>query len=937
MARWPSSVWMQLFCAAAIVAMGDSILCAQPISTVTPRPLTLPPLPNFEPQSELLAPPMPLPGGTTTRQVLQPTQPGGLLPPPAIAPPLTPQLILPSGSSVTLPATVKQVISFAPRYGKLNDYVVDPIGDDVQRITYTGGLKINVVMIPDDPTKPTQEFEFAMDNAVIWIKGAKKGTNFLGALGTERTDPTKPAKPAADGKMTFELYCMGNVVVQTRSSGGLAPDEQTIRAEELYYDLENSKAVAYQADLETKTPTSSDPIHLRTPELWRLGPKEWKAFDTLVFSSKRPADPALTIRTREATLTEQNTVRRNVFGQPYRRIGSGEVETGLQRDLIAKRNRFEILGVPFFACPTYRTDLSEPGGPLTGIGLGNNRVFGTTVTATFDLYKLLALRGPPDTNWILHTDYLSERGPGLGSDFSYRNLLGNEFTNNGNISVYGIYDKGEDLLGGFRGPEPTNPKFRGRAIWTHNQDLFENGTTYTRYMGQAAYLSDKNFYEQYYKIRYDDDPNQETFAYLYGAAGNFSWSALGEVNVNRPWVTETQWLPRVDAALTGQSFFDLFLYSARASAGYALLRPASQSPLSLIPTEVAVDTARVNLNQRLSLPFDLGPARIVPYGVVDATYYSQDLTGQDRGRVLGAGGVRASIPFSKLYADASSELFNIRGLNHKVEWGANFYTAKATSSTANLPLLDRLNDDSNDLSARSWRTYVPLFIPGPDGLALQNSPRFDAQQYAIRRVLDNRPETLDTLQVVRGEIRQRLQTKRGLPGQDHTVDWMTLDLSASFYPKAERDNFGKNLAFLEYNYIWNWGDRTALSSSGWTDPFDLAARYLNLGVTYNRPDGSNLYVGYRHVDPVQSRALILALGYQLTRKYSITASNVFDFGTQLAQTTSLAFNRTGTDLTVSLGFSYNALVNNFGIQFLLLPNAAVANRPGQPVGSIFQR
>ncbi len=923
-------------CAAALAAWDGSAALRAQSTPVAPRS-PLPPVPSFEAEatpSELLTIPNPLPG-TTTRTVLQPTAPLGPLPPPALTTPLTPEVILPDGSSVTLPASTKQVIRFAPRYGKLNDYIVDPIGDDVQRITYTGGLKVNVVMLPDAPGRPAQEIEFATDNAVIWVKGAKKGTDILGGIRTERTDADKKQgeKPQ---KMTIELYCSGNVVVQTRNAGG--SEVQTIRAEELYYDLDKSRAVAIGADLETAMASGLDPVHIRSPEIWRLGPKEWRAFDTLVFSSKRPSDPALTIRSREATLTEQNIVRRNIFGRPYRKAGTGEIEYGQQRDIIAERNRFEILGVPFFAWPKYKADLSEPTGPFTNLSVGNNNIFGFTASATFDMYKLLSVRGAPGSTWSLQADYLSLRGPGLGTEYTYLDSFGTSMPNSGNFRAYGIYDKGEDVLGGFRGREPRNANFRGHAIWTHNQDLFENGTTYARVMGQAAYLSDKNFYEQYYKLRYDTDPNHETFAYLYGASGNFSWSALGEVNVNRPWVTETQWLPRVDAALTGESVFDIFLYSSRASAGYALLRPASQLPLPTVPTEaVPVDTARVDWNQRLSIPFDLGPARFEPYGVVDTSYYSRDLTGDDRGRILGAGGLRGSIPFSKLYADVNSELFNVRGLNHKVEWGANYYVAQASSSTSNLPLLDRLNDDSTDLSTRAFRSQAELYVPGADGIALRTSPRFDAQQYAIRRVLDNRPETLDTLQVVQAEVRQRLQTKRGAPGQDHTIDWMSLDLSASFYPVAERDNFGKNLAFLEYNFVWNWGDRTALSSSGWVDPFDPAARYFSVGAFYNRPDGSNLYLGYRHVDPVRSKAFIVALGYQLNSKYSVTATNVFDFGTQLAQASSLTFNRTGTDLTLSIGLTYSAIVNNFGFQILLLPNGAIARQPGQQIGSILQR
>lgn len=925
MARRPGGIWIGWFCAAiGLVLAGSPILHAQPVAPRAP----LPP-PNLDSEA----------GEVTTRTVLQPATPSQLLPVPSINVPPTADVVLPDGSSVTLPSSTKQIIRFAPRYGKLNDYVVDPIGDDVQRVTYTGGLKVNVVMLGANPNDPAQEIEFATDNAVIWVKGQKKGTNILGGLNTQQADPAR-AGEAEKKKTTIELYCSGNVTVQIRASGP-GGNEQTIRAEELYYDLEKTKAIAISADLETRFSLGADPLHLKSPEIWRLGPYEWKAFDTLVYSSKRPADPNLVIKSRTATLTEQDIVRRNIFGRPYRNLQTGAIDASVQRDIVAERNTFELLGVPFFYSRKYQADLSEPLGPLTNLTFSNNRVFGFTALVSNDLYKLLSFRGPKDTSWILHTDYMSRRGPALGSDFTYRNLFTDTLSglgNNGAISLYGIRDDGEDILGGFRGPEPISPRYRGRAIWTHSQDLFENGTTYARFMGQAAYLSDKNFFEQYYNLRYSLEPNQETFAYVYGARGNQSWSALGEVNVNRPWVTETQWLPRVDAAMTGESLFDLFVYSGRASAGYAAFRSAAQLPIPVSPGDAKnVDTARFDWNQRLSLPIDLGPARLTPYGVVDTTYYTKDQSGDDRGRVVGGGGVKASIPFSKLYAAASSELFNVRGLNHKIEFGANAYAASATSSVAGLPQLDRLNDDNLDLTTRSFRPYAELFVNGTDGLALATDPRFDAQQYAIRRVLSNRPETLDTIQVVQGEIRQRLQTKRGMPGQDHTVDWMSLDLSASFYPSANRDNYGKNFAFLEYNFLWNWGDRTAFSSSGWTDPFDPAANYVNVGVSYNRPDGSNFYLGYRHIDPVRSRALIAVLGYQLNSKYSITSSNVFDFGTSIAQSSALLFNRTGTDLTVSVGFTYNAFINNFGIQFFILPNAGTSKVNGVPVISPFQR
>jgi hypothetical protein len=46
----------------------------------------------------------------------------------------------------------------------------------------------------------------------------------------------------------------------------------------------------------------------------------------------------------------------------------------------------------------------------------------------------------------------------------------------------------------------------------------------------------------------------------------------------------------------------------------------------------------------------------------------------------------------------------------------------------------------------------------------------------------------------------------------------------------------------------------------------------------------------------------------------------YDFGVQESVTNSLVFTRTGTDLQVSLGFTYNTLQNNFGAIVEIVPN-----------------
>jgi hypothetical protein len=383
--------------------------------------------------------------------------------------------------------------------------------------------------------------------------------------------------------------------------------------------------------------------------------------------------------------------------------------------------------------------------------------------------------------------------------------------------------------------------------------------------------------------------------------------------------------------VVGLSLLDRFVYTGRANAGYALLRPTVQSALPVIPTEQKIDTVRLNVHQKISAPLDLGPFRFEPYGVLDLSYYSRDLTGESRGRVVGGGGAKASLPLSKIYRNVESELFNVRGLNHKINLSTNFSYTDSNTPLNQLPLLDRLNDENADLNYRSFRStaelyklFLPNLINTDAATAFATDPVYDSQLYALRRLTENRPETVDRLSVVKFDLHQRLQTKRGPRGNEHTVDWMTLDLSASFFPNPERDNFGKsNFAFLEANYTWNVGDRFSLLTAAWVDPFEFGARYFSTGINFNRPDGTNLYLGYRHIDPLGSRAVIASMVYQINRKYSTQITGVLDFGFQKTVFGTLAFNRTGTDLTMSVGVTYNALINNLGFQFLLIPNAAV--------------
>jgi len=767
-----------------------------------------------------------------------------------------------------------------------------------QALVVTGGV-ILTARFPNN--RGTIDIE--ADRLIVWTRG-----------NTQEFFEKMKSGSSQGNDREVELYLTGNVEI--RYGEGLS--RQVMRAQQVYYDVNRNKALAIDGDMEMYTPKVPNPAHVRAKEIWQLSPEEFQVYDAEFSSSQLPSDPALTLTLDRATIQERK-VERFFLGRFF---GDPEKDAENTERIYSGRNMFtNILGIPFFYLPYVQGNVEDPLGPLQNIAFRQDQIFGTQLLTTFDVYQLFGLKAPDGHRWNLYGDYLSERGSAVGTGYDYvsNDMFGFPYTSRGMIRGYYLHDSGIDQLGGPRDTrEDAQPRGtdRGRFLWRHQQDLPEDFT----YQGQYSYLSDKNFLESYNKFEFDAGPNQETFAYLKWQPGVFASTLYANVN-QRDWVTETQWLPKVEAYGLGISLFDRLTYNVNASVGHAETKvPSLDEPLpAQLPTDVAINTTRANLSQTLSLPINAGPAKLVPYGVVDLTHYTKDLENESQGRFYGGGGLRASMPLSKLYSGIESELLNLNGIYHKVELSGNYFASYTDVSYNELPQLDRLNDDATDQSIRDITAMQPSLIPGPAGLALQNAPYFNPQAYAVRRLIDSRVDTLDSIQVLQGAVRQRWQTKRGYPGQEHTTDWIVFDMSASFFPNPNVDNFDKNVAFLEYHGLWNIGDRTGIRSEGWFDPFEFGTSYWNVGGFYDRTDSTRLSLTYRQFDPVRSKAVTAAADYAFSSKYAITFATTYDFGIAENLSNQLILTRRGTDLMVRMGFNYNAIVQNFGFTFEVVP------------------
>lgn len=933
---------------------------AQPVQPMQPQPVPpsapgSPGVPADGPPPMLLQPeplprPQPLPGS-----------PGQTVPPGAPGVPAMPSAPGVGQPIAGLNPSQRPIIRIQPRSSTKIEFIGQRRENDELAVLITGGVS---VLILDQQRVPLADIQ--ADRVVLWTRGTL-------------SDVFRDINTDDGSSRDKELYLAGNVAIRTRSSqpvatpsqpiptpGQAAPKQmsQVLRADEVYFNATRNTAIAVTGELEVRREGVPDPIIFRADELIQLSQTKFQAIRAEVLSSRLPSDPGLKVFITEATYEERMIENRNIFGLRYRALDGAFVpETRKQRIISGRNFWLEVLDVPVFYFPFVRLDADRPFGPLQSVAFTQDRIFGTQLYLTFNTFDLLGLVPPEGSRWTVDLDYLSERGPAVGTDLRYgqvvpwylnrpRNpLTGQEqYTYFGGLRGFYINDIGEDILGGNRGGpalgrEPfgfipnlnqlPHPRDRGRLFFNDYRELPFDLTLQM----QLAYISDRNFIEQFYKNEWDFGPNQETFAYLKQQRENWAWTILAEPNLDRGWITETVWLPKVEGYLLGQSIFDLFTYNLRASAGYANLRTPNAPPPPILDTEQAIHTGRFDLWQEIALPFYVGPVKVAPYGIVDLTYYTDTLgpggtpgglalPGDARGRFYGGGGLRASLPFSRLYPDVVSDLFDLNGIYHKLTVAGNYFAAYSDTPLSILPQLDRLNDDTTDQAIRDI-TPQQINLNSVNGLALSTSPIFNPQLYAIRRLVNWRTDTLDSIQVLQTDFRQRWQTKRGFPGQQHVVDWLTLDFSASIFPNSN-DNFGENVAFLEYDLQWNIGDRTSFVSSGWFDPFNIGARYFNFGVNLNRTDRTSFFVGYRQTDPLLSKAVTTAVTYVFSPKYAITGSATYDFGIQQSLSNSLMFTRIGTDLTVSIGVTYNALVNNFGFTFMVVPNviAQTANAGG---------
>lgn len=709
----------------------------------------------------------------------------------------------------------------------------------------------------------------------------------------------------------FQVYMEGNIEVRQ--------GQNVMRASHAFYDAREDRALMLNAELRSYVPAIQGDMRVRAERIRQLSRRNFHAQNAWATTSQfgRPgyrvesSDVFLDYRYQSSTGLNRPTTIDPATGLPV----PEEVPW-----ITSLNNRFLIHEAPVFYLPQLSAPAEDPNVPIRRASITHDNIFGTQVRTVWDLSKLTGVQLPAGTEWNLNADYLSDRGPGVGTNGNYvgQNPFGIPGLYRGRGDVYYIHDTGFDDLGADRRALALPESHRGRARLLHRHELPNQMLLF----GEIGYVSDRNFLEQYYENEFDRSKQQETLLYLKQDVGNWSWSALGRAQTN-DFEVNTGWYPKADLYTFSEPLLGgMFSWTQHSSAGYGQLfqaaTPTDANDL-FVPLPYVTDAqgAVAMSRHEVDMPFNLGPLVLDPYVMGEAAYWGEGFDGNSIDRFVGSAGIRGSLTMWRVFPHVQSRIFNLNGLAHKIVLKGEYSYIDSTRSLASIPQYNEFDDDSQE------RFRERLIVNTYGGtLPMQVEPRFyQVRDGSANSVAVPYHELIDDQQVIRLSARQRLQTKVGPPDRRRIVDWMILDAGVSYFPQQDRDNFGENWGLLFGKYEWNVGSRTRILAGALYDVFDGGQEVWNLGVLSQRSARGSVYLGLRQykAGALDSRIATASYTYRMGPKWISTFGTAYDMAEGANRGQSITFTRVGADFLVHVAGNYDRSKDNVGFAIAIEP------------------
>ncbi len=903
----------------------------------------------------------------------------------------------PDDADVPILPGSQRVTSIYPRgLGEIQLETLPVQADGTQILIIRNGVNIQ--------TRNTAQgiVDIEADNVVIWLRGGgRQDAPRFDFNNQIVTNATEPLEFYLEGHVVFrqdELRSQGN------------SDQRAYQAERAYYDVQKDQLLALNAQVELFAPGLVTPMKLKSPRIFQYhplvtGPDGRTLPGTLaaiqaektVTTGSRFANPGYRFTSRSIDIRQ--VVDNEALADPKQAPFDKD---DLTWQIDARSNFFFFGPLPVFYYPRLNVEADDLDPPIQGVSFATNNYFGQQFRTDFDVFNLINQRHLPEIDaWNLDVDYLSARdkrpgqGIALGTEIGWygrdlindikdpfhkdKTLKPSPLTNYaGYFDIYGLFDGSRDVLGGglaiiTNGPNNnaagrggfsriSNPTFqtgRGRVTFRHMQSLLPADAPLDedfRVDTEVFFWSDRNFLEQYFKRLFDTGLDQQNLIYAIRQKQNRALTGIASVNL-QTFFTQTQWYPRLDYYRLGDSLLgNRLTYFHHTGVDYANVHTAAEvanrTIFAYLPFDPVSNTAgtfqsgRIYTTHELDAPLNLGFMRVTPYAQGQAVGWNNQIGGHAVGRVWGAVGARADLTLWKAYPNVESELLNVHGLNHKIDFVLDYRDAFSNVPLNSVGVQDVLDDNTYEYTRR----YFALTTYGGGLLPPQYDPRF----LTLRRALSPVTGTTDiqgTIETIKLGIHQRLQTKRGQEGRRHINDYMVFDLDTTYFPMASRDNFGKPFGQNFYNYEWYLGDRTSFVSYGWfeffkitgdplyrnttklkNDPFGV--HIVTSGISITRIPKGNIFIGYTIVNtgPISTSALNASYSYWMSPKWFMTAGTSYDFGNGLLLGSSGSLTRIGADYLASVGLAVSPLQNSFQVVFEISPRLSPNLRLGSAAG-----
>ncbi|MHC4259108.1 MAG: LPS assembly protein LptD [Planctomycetota bacterium] len=667
--------------------------------------------------------------------------------------------------------------------------------------------------------------ELQADNAVIFYS-------------SDQLRPPEETEQSPDpeellARVVRAIYLSGDVV--------MTEGQRTVRADEMYYDFVEKKAVAINAEMRNFDVKRGIPIYVRAAEFRQLAENKFAAENATVTTSEFHV-PQLSMTASRVIITDTTPVDQR-----------GEKVSDSSYDAQMHDIRLKAYNKTFFRWPYIRSNLQRPDIPLKSAHTSYDSDWGMSIETRWYLSRLLGLQEPEGMESTLLLDFYGKRGIGGGieADYAKEDYFGRLLT-------YVIRDTGEDDLGrnnSRRNLEPPR-ELRGRFHWQHRHFMPYNW----QLTSEVSYLSDRNFLEGYYRGEFNASKEQETLVHLKRIEDNWGLSVLGKVRINE-FATQLEELPTVEYHLAGQSLFDdkfTFYNSSQVS------RFRQRSTSAGISEEFFTFMSE---RAELDMPMRLGRTKVVPFIAGTAAFedgggFQTNIDGSMDPREddvwLGEVGARVSLqPFWKVYPNIKSRVWDLNQLRHIVK---PYFTA-----------VGFIDSDS--------------VIEQRDMLNLGISQRLET-----KRGVGSKERTVDWMRLDL-DVTWVNDSGNTSGGPDRFI-WNKpfiplVDTYSSMVPQQDRRSssiFGPRRNYFGADYLWRLSDTTAVLSDLNIDMQSGVVQQLNIGFSHLRWPNLSYFIGSRYLRRVDnglgekgSNAFTFAATYVLDPRYTVVFSQQFDF------------------------------------------------------------